>query len=78
MRSISCFFGEVRYGEPLNQLWSHCLHNPVLDLQFQDVAAPAVGDGFADIEVADGRIFDHLKELYDLTPGQLRNRLFRN
>ncbi|CAK0766946.1 hypothetical protein CCP4SC76_4650006 [Gammaproteobacteria bacterium] len=49
-----------------------------LYLDFQDGATPAVGEGFADIEVASDGVFDHLKQADDLAPWQLRNRLFRN
>ncbi len=50
----------------------------VLDLQFEDRAAPAVGEGLADAEIAGRGVFHHLHEANDLAPGQLRNRLFRN
>ncbi len=50
----------------------------VLDLNFQDRAAPSVGEGLADVEIAGVGGFNHLNQADDLAPGQLRNRLFRN
>jgi hypothetical protein len=49
-----------------------------LDLDFQVAAAPSAGDGLPDVELAGGRVFDHLEEPDDVSPRQLRNRLFRN
>lgn len=43
----------------------------VLDLDFEDAAAPALGKGLADVEIANGGVFDHLDEADDLAPGQL-------
>ncbi len=37
-----------------------------------------MGEGFADVEIACGGVFDHLDQPDDLAPRQLRNRLFRN
>ena len=50
----------------------------VLNLDFQDAAAPAVGKGLADVEIAGGGVFQLLHDLEDVPPGQLRNRLLRN
>ena len=49
-----------------------------MDLNFQDGAAPTVGECFADVKFAGGGVFDHLNQPDDLAPRQLRNRLFRN
>ena len=51
---------------------------PVLDLNFEDATAPAVGEGFADVELADGGVFGTLHDLENVAPWQLRNRLLRN
>jgi len=50
----------------------------LLNLHFHEAAAPAVGNGLADIKLPHGRLFDHLEQADDVAPGQLRNRLFRN
>jgi hypothetical protein len=50
----------------------------LLDLQLHDAAAPAVGDGLLDVEIPRGGVLDHLEEPDDVSPRQLRNRLFRN
>lgn len=50
----------------------------VPDLDFQDVAAPAVGKRLADVELAGGRVLGTLHDLKDVAPRQLRNRLLRN
>lgn len=42
-----------------------------LDLHFQNAAAPAVGEGLADVEVAGGGVFDHLDEADEVPPRQL-------
>ena len=50
----------------------------VLDVHFQDGAAPALGDALVDVEVAGGRVFGALHDLEHMAPGQLRNSLLRN
>ena len=50
----------------------------ILDLNFQDSAAPTVGEGFADVKLTGGGGFSPLHDLENVTPRQLRNRLLRN
>ncbi len=50
----------------------------ILDLNFQDGAAPTVGDSLTDVKIAGGGVFSPLHDLENVTPRQLRNRLLRN
>jgi len=50
----------------------------VPDLDFQDAAAPAVGDSLLDVKIPGGGVFDPLNDLKNMSPRQLRNDLLRN
>ena len=50
----------------------------ILDLNFQDRAAPTMRECFADVKFARGGFFSPLHDLENVTPRQLRNRLLRN
>ena len=64
--------GEVVHG------FSRAEVELALDLDLQNAAAPAVDDGFADVELAGSGGFEPLHDLENVPPRQLRNRLLRN
>ena len=49
-----------------------------MNLDFQNAAAPTVGEGFTDVDVPVGRVFQPLQELENMAPRQLRNSSLRN